>query len=603
MAGGTPTTDGQAPAVSASTWLGARLWRTLRAWWNDLPGRRRRWYINIALGIGIELVLVLLLSVRFWPLVRLQDWGVDAATRIVQRYCAALGPDSGAAERGGQALRCPGTDPGRPPPILVDVDDETWRNPLWGGGEPVRAPRDGVASLIERSFVLGARQVVLDILVEDSGAQGAGGPRALNDEDRAFASRLQALLGSPVGLREGRMLVLVRSERRPLPGEPDAFLGELRRSAAVDPVVQGSRGRIALAAPYFQRAGDGVVRDWQLYRASCERIADRPEEGRVRVVPSVQLLSVAQSAAIARNSPRRLEAVSAPQLSSTRCKPFPVQGPSALSGSEAKARSCWLAVALHGPSQRESAPCRGLAEACSPPAAAAGCADWAALDLPAAGPAPAHGAGLLDQYWSDVQWALSPASALPPGRPAPDALDHRIVFRHSPQSVERHSAMTIGLSGPLPKGLDTRFRDRVVVIGQTHEAAGDVFDTPLGRMPGALIVVNAIDSLALHGTLKPPPGWFAHGLAGLLIVAAGYVFARLRSLAATWVATLLVVGIAGVAGTLYFAHGVWLNFVLPLLGVQLHRMWAGHEERERLGHFESAHKAAGHRKSSTGETA
>ncbi|MBO3708912.1 MAG: CHASE2 domain-containing protein [Candidatus Accumulibacter sp.] len=43
------------------------------------------------------------------------------------------------------------------------------------------------------------------------------------------------------------------------------------------------------------------------------------------------------------------------------------------------------------------------------------------------------------------------------------------------------------------------FQDRVVVLGSSASYRGDWHYTPLGEMPGALILINAIRSLILHG--------------------------------------------------------------------------------------------------------
>ena len=90
------------------------------------------------------------------------------------------------------------------------------------------------------------------------------------------------------------------------------------------------------------------------------------------------------------------------------------------------------------------------------------------------------------------------------------------------------------------------------------------------------------------------------GLALLLIVVVGYVFARWNSATATLLGSLLVLLIAGLYSFLRFRDGVWLDFAAPLIGIQLHSWWAGFEERQhmaqlaRQAHPHGDHQHGGH---------
>ena len=76
-----------------------------------------------------------------------------------------------------------------------------------------------------------------------------------------------------------------------------------------------------------------------------------------------------------------------------------------------------------------------------------------------------------------------------------------------------------------------------------------------------------------------PNGWLTFALALLLIVFVGYVFARWDSLVGTWISTGVAIVLLAVGSFYLFKHGVWLDFALPLLGIQLHRMVKSMEER------------------------
>ena len=48
------------------------------------------------------------------------------------------------------------------------------------------------------------------------------------------------------------------------------------------------------------------------------------------------------------------------------------------------------------------------------------------------------------------------------------------------------------------------FDDRVIVIGASYRQARDLQTTPIGAMPGAMVLINAIRSLHAMGTIKEP---------------------------------------------------------------------------------------------------
>ena len=102
---------------------------------------------------------------------------------------------------------------------------------------------------------------------------------------------------------------------------------------------------------------------------------------------------------------------------------------------------------------------------------------------------------------------------------------------------------------------------------------------------------RAIDSMQAFGQLGQPSPLVMAAVSLLLIVAVGYVFARWDSVIGTLVATALVVLTAGVASFLLFAQGVWLDVAAPILGIQLHRLWASFEEQQ---HFRRLKKEHGH---------
>ena len=237
-----------------------------RTWWNALGAHDRNWALNVCWGLLIEAAVLIVHAGGF-------SW-VDAVKNApldrMMRSSAALATNDSTV----------------PPLVFVDIDDATWRSVAWGGGEPYRAPRDGLFLLIDHAFKLGARQVVLDVLVEGRG----GGSTSESEADAAFASRLRELMQQPY-FGPDKQLVLVRSIRRGLePGAPDE-----RRESAVDPLVAESGGRIAIAAPYFRYSPDHILRDWQLLEIACVAARDGAP-AHWHVMPAVQLAVAAHQA-------------------------------------------------------------------------------------------------------------------------------------------------------------------------------------------------------------------------------------------------------------------------------------------------------------------
>ncbi len=509
--------------------------------WLRLERRNQHWIAAIVLGVLIELVLHLGGHVWHWSLLAAaQNSALDAMMRLDAVLRAA-------------------PEPGLPRFALVDVDDETWRSAAWGGGEPVQAPRDALLGLVRQAFAAGSRQVVLDVIVEDAAIHGIDGPlaRALREEDRRFADGLHALLDDPA-FDAGRQLILVRSLRAPLArtsgagpagggaatgpgatGRPGNPLPTLRRSEAVDAVVAASGGRITLAAPYFHYSPDRVLRDWLLFQIVCQPGHDASGSGRLRVVASVQLAASARHFGVA---------------------------PAAVTGDALPATACAAEIGSGG----------------------------------GAGTTPAVGA-FSEAYWEGLRraYTASPACArtprcrdatLPPLARL-DALANRILFRVGEESRAGAGALPLVTRLPAADLLadDARggpsaarralLSDRVTVIGQSHGEARDRHLTPLGEMPGALVLINAIDSMSRHQVLTAPSAVTTWTIAMVLIVAVAWLFVRWDTIVAAYLGAIVVVLSAGVGSYLWFAHGVWLDFALPLVGVQVHRLTQMWEER------------------------
>ncbi len=120
-------------------------------------------------------------------------------------------------------------------------------------------------------------------------------------------------------------------------------------------------------------------------------------------------------------------------------------------------------------------------------------------------------------------------------------------------------------------------RDRIVVIGASFADSRDIYPTPLGEMPGALIILNAIKSLHLFGQIEAPPAWVKWGIELLLILLMAWAFARFDSLKGTLLTGLVIILTLLPVSFYFFKYGLWVDFALPLLGMQFHQLVAEYE--------------------------
>lgn len=112
-----------------------------------------------------------------------------------------------------------------------------------------------------------------------------------------------------------------------------------------------------------------------------------------------------------------------------------------------------------------------------------------------------------------------------------EAADPRGVGRHSlPSSAFVH----VKLTPHQPVSIDpSALRGAVVVIGASHEMSGDRAVTPIGVLPGAMLLVNVIHDAMSHGfDQEPQAGKWGRGIEALvecfLVAVGAFLFLVLR---------------------------------------------------------------------------
>jgi hypothetical protein len=104
----------------------------------------------------------------------------------------------------------------------------------------------------------------------------------------------------------------------------------------------------------------------------------------------------------------------------------------------------------------------------------------------------------------------------------------------------------------------------IVIIGGSYKGGRDIYWTPLGEMPGALILVNAIHTLLEYGEIQPLPTWIKTLTYLILVIFMSLVLARFGYSQGSLIIGLFVIFILIPASLFLFNYGIWLDFMLPL---------------------------------------
>jgi CHASE2 domain-containing sensor protein len=129
---------------------------------------------------------------------------------------------------------------------------------------------------------------------------------------------------------------------------------------------------------------------------------------------------------------------------------------------------------------------------------------------------------------------------------------------------------------------------RIVVIGGSYADNPDFHRTPLGMLPGTLILINAIDALIHDDTVRETPLFLRVAVELALILTISVVFLYLPAIPAMLVSSLLVVVSALTLGFVFLNAGYFIDPVLPLIGIQIHSFIDIFEHRLRHGKAHAA---------------
>ena len=110
--------------------------------------------------------------------------------------------------------------------------------------------------------------------------------------------------------------------------------------------------------------------------------------------------------------------------------------------------------------------------------------------------------------------------------------------------------------------------DHIAVIGASNQDTRDVHVTPLGAMPGSLIVINAIHSLIQHGQMTTPAVWIQLLAVIILLTVVSLIATKFPTLLGTAIALVVLLLMLVPLSVYFFRYGVWLDFALPVAAVK-----------------------------------
>ena len=163
-------------------------------------------------------------------------------------------------------------------------------------------------------------------------------------------------------------------------------------------------------------------------------------------------------------------------------------------------------------------------------------------------------------------------------------VDQRVIYSYSdsprqgtaPPGLARISAAA--LVKHLPGASSEPVRGRIVVIGASYDASRDRHETPVGPMPGAMVLLNATKSLNQFGQIHGPSTRAVLLTEAGLILLMAWLFTRFDSWWATLLTGSLIILILVPVSLWWFRYGVWIDLAAPILAMAMHQAFANWEQ-------------------------
>ncbi|BBP44521.1 hypothetical protein THMIRHAT_22670 [Thiosulfativibrio zosterae] len=424
--------------------------------------------------------------------------------------------------------------------LFIDVDDETYRNEWWGGGEPRVNPRKPITELLEKLFEAGVPIVMLDFnfdtLTESSVSELE---KTLHKQDEAFRDRVKVILQN----HPDRRLLYVKSFQKPL--QSNTF--QVLRPSALDELATYFPEQVFPVAPNFVVSPqDRQIRYWRLWESACQ-VLDPKKDGKGRwvVVPSPQLVLYA--------------------LSRSSNKPdLPPWG--LATSKELITATCAVDNSLTAVREQGENSARADYQA----------GQWVWKTF---GECYEQDLFSSDQCVNNTEFNKDTSPWAVDSYSRGENLGNRILYRYSYSDIIQRGDNIDKIVPTVIFEKALNFKDKnltfepmpfVAILGASYEDSRDWHHTPLGKMPGIMILANAIDTMQNTGLLVPPNPWVNAVFVVIMLVLVSFLFAALPQF---WVSTLLLVTIAialySFSLWLVQEHGIWLDLTIPIMAIYL----------------------------------
>lgn len=144
----------------------------------------------------------------------------------------------------------------------------------------------------------------------------------------------------------------------------------------------------------------------------------------------------------------------------------------------------------------------------------------------------------------------------------------RIRFLIPPDTKARRDADKFRPDLALPS-----LTNKIVVIGNGSPETGDILATPVGSMPGMYVIGNAINTIISGQMPVHMNVWLHYGIELLVIVFAAWLFLHFHSFLAQNIATIVfIILLVPLSWLLFKQWGVFFNFIVPIIGMRLHKI-------------------------------
>jgi CHASE2 domain-containing sensor protein len=420
-----------------------------------------------------------------------------------------------------------GIEPGeRTLPLgAIDIDDETYEE--WEA--PLYIPRDKLAQLMEFVLQSEPRMLLVDVDLASRGHNKEFDQEVLDwlngYHDRCWDKPLLDPSCPPIAFAASLR-------------QSDSGLWE-QRDSHLNSLVEASK-HIFWASPLFDKDPDGVIRHWRIWEPVCRN-------GKPAALPSFQLLAanlLTNEKDIIETNDSYLRSLISKEHRLKTCK---------ITSDNDSNKNCKFVLWSKGPKKIRK------------------------LDLSLDRVARRSVARRI-HYIVPWQADNDGIGGSPTAIPTVTTLENQQRFLLTWLTARAFKNSITHMDGDdrkLSNGMKDRVKDRVVIIGGSFREGRDLHETPMGEMPGALILMNALHSLLQYGEYAEPMSFFYIPIEVALIVMMSILFTMLNPFWAKLASAGIIVVALLPASVYLFGRGVWLDFALPLLAVSILEITAG----------------------------